>query len=63
MDGSNVNRLYRISRRASAIVAAGIVFQTAGCQINTTDIAATLATSVINNLIASFVFSAFSLAP
>ena len=50
-------------KRCTAVVSAGVVFQAAGCQVNTQELGATLFTSVLNNLIANFVFGAFNLLP
>jgi len=40
-----------------------MVFQATGCQLNTSQIATELSVSILNNLIASFVFGAFNLIP
>jgi hypothetical protein len=55
--------MYRLMRRASLVASAGVLFQAAGCQVNTNEIAATLTISILNNVLASYVFGAFNLIP
>lgn len=50
-----------VRRRVAPIVSAGVLFQATGCVFDTTDISQVLVTSIVNNLIASFVFGLFSL--
>jgi len=48
-------------RRIVPMVSAGFLFQTSGCTIDTNSLFASLATSIANQLISSFVFGAFNL--
>jgi len=40
-----------------------MMLQASSCQLNTSEIAASLTVSFLNNLIASYVFGAFNLVP
>ena len=58
-----MKRLSAWTRRCTVALSAGVVFQAAGCQINTEELAAAFFTTVLNNLIANFVFGSFNLLP
>lgn len=58
-----MNRLYVWSRRFAVIAAAGMVFQTTGCAVDTQSLALTLFGTILQNLVATFVFGAFNLVP
>lgn len=53
-------RLHSIMRRLGPLLGAGILLQASGCQFNPSELAAGLTTTVLNNLIASFVFGVFN---
>ena len=55
------NRVQRLSRRVTMYLSAGVLLQASGCMFDTSELAAGLVSSVVNNLIASFVFGAFNL--
>jgi len=58
-----VNRLTHAFRRLVPLLGAGMMLQASSCQLNTSEIAASLTVSFLNNLIASYVFGAFNLVP
>lgn len=58
-----MNRLYKWTKRAAAVAAAGTVFQTTGCAVESQQLALTLFGTILQNLVATFVFGAFNLVP
>ena len=59
----SMTKLYLWSRRFAAVATTGVVFQTTGCAIDSQELAATLIGTLIQNLVATFVFGAFNLVP
>lgn len=53
---SPIRRMYR---RVVPLISAGVLLQATGCMINTDELAQGLLTSVVNAIIADFVFGAF----
>ncbi len=58
-----MKRTLTLRRQLTAVVGAGMLFQTGGCMIDTNALFAQLATSVIQNVLATFIFGAFNLVP
>ena len=56
-----IERLTFLARRIVPLVSAGFLVQANGCTLDTNSLAAGLATTIVNNLINSFVFGAFNL--
>jgi len=54
-------RFHYIVRRIVPVVSAGYLFQTSGCAVDTNAILSSLATTIANQLISSYVFGAFGL--
>jgi hypothetical protein len=50
-------------RRVTPLVSAGFLFQANGCTLDTNALLAGLTTTIVNNLISSFIFGAFNLVP
>ncbi len=57
------NRLYFFGRRWAAIMGAGMLLQAGTCTLDTNALAANLTTSIIQNVLANFIFGAFNLVP
>jgi len=56
------HRLTRLMRRITPILGAGVLLQASSCSVNLSDLAAGLATSVVNELITGIVLGAFNVA-
>ena len=55
------NRMQRLTRRVAPILTAGVLLQTTGCQVNTAELFAGLASTIITNAVTAWVFNLFSL--
>jgi len=58
-----MTKLYLWSRRFAAVATTGMVFQTTGCALENQELAVTFVGTLIQNLVATFVFGAFNLVP
>jgi hypothetical protein len=56
-------RLYFWGRRCAAIATTGMVFQASGCTVDNQELVATLFSTILQNLVGTFVFGAFNLVP
>jgi hypothetical protein len=55
-------RFQWITRRAAALLTAGVLLQTGGCNFDLTTLASGLLTSIANTLLTTYVSGAFNLA-
>ena len=58
-----MTRFYVWGRRCAAIATTGMLFQTGGCAIDSQTLAANLVGTILQNLLATFVFGSFNLVP
>ena len=56
-----VNRVEVVLRRLAPVCGAGVLLQATGCQINGSELAAGLASTILTNVITNWVFGVFSL--
>ena len=58
-----MRRFYQCGRRLAAISTVGMIFQTSGCAIDGQELTATLVGTILQNLVATWVFGSFNLIP
>lgn len=56
-------RLHFFGRRWAAIMGAGMLLQAGTCTLDTNALATNLATAIVQNVLANFIFGAFNLVP
>ena len=58
-----MTRLFIWGRRCAAIATTGMLFQAGGCAVDSQALTASLVGTILQNLVATFVFGSFNLVP
>ncbi len=56
-----IKYLHTTTRRITAVLSAGLLLQAGGCYFDRAELAAGLVSSIVNNLLGSYIFGAFNL--